>query len=39
MKSLNIEPSNIISGNTNNLSDPVEIAVKKFENHPTVQII
>ena len=26
-------------GNTTNLSDPVEIAIKKFENHPSVQVI
>lgn len=37
LKSLNIKPSNIILGNTNNLSDPVEITVKQFENHPSVQ--
>ena len=39
VKSLNIEPSNIIFGNTTNLSDPVEIAIKKFENHPSVEVI
>ena len=37
LKSLNIKPSNIILGNTNNLSNPVEITVKQFENHPSVQ--
>ena len=39
VKSLNIKPSNIIFGNTTNLSDPVEIAIKKFENHPSVEVI
>ena len=39
VKSLNIEPSNIIFGNTTNLSDPVEIAIKKFENHLSVEVI
>ena len=38
VKSLNIEPSNTILGNTSNLSDPVEIAIKTFENHLSVQI-
>ena len=35
-KSLNIDPSDIILGNTTNLSDPVELAIKKLENHPSV---
>ena len=39
VKSLNIKPSNIIFGNTTNLSDPVVIAIKKFENHPSVEVI
>ena len=26
-------------GDTTNLSSPVEIAIRKFENHPSVQII
>ena len=39
VKSLNIKPSNLSLGNTTNLSDPVVIAIKKFENHPSVQVI
>ena len=39
VKSPNTEPSNIILGNTTNLCDPVEIAVKIFENHLSFQII
>ena len=39
VKSLNIKPRNLSLGNTTNLSDPVEIAIKKFENHPSVQEI
>ena len=39
VKSLNIKPRNLSLGNTTNLSDPVEIAIKKFENHPSVQVI
>ena len=26
-------------GNTTNLSDPVKIAINKFENHPSAQVI
>ena len=33
VKSLNIEPSNVLLENTVNLSNPVEIAIKIFENH------
>ena len=39
VKSLNIKPRNLSLGNTTNLSDPVEIAIKKFENHPSVMVI
>ena len=39
VKSLNIKPWNLSLGNTTNLSDHVEIAIKKFENHPSVQEI
>ena len=39
IKSLNISPRNLTLGDTTNLSNPVEIAIKKFENHTSVQII
>ena len=39
VKSLNIKLSNLILGDITNLSNPVEIAIKKFENNPSVQII
>ena len=39
VKSLNIKPKNLSLGNTTNLSDPAESAIKKFENHPSVQVI
>ena len=39
VKSLNIKPRNLSLGNTTNVSNPVEIAIKKFENHPSVQVI
>ena len=39
VKSLNISPRNLTLEDTTNLSYPVEIAIKKFENHPSVQII
>ena len=40
VKSLNISPRNLTLRDTTNLSNPVEIAIiKKFENHPSVQII
>ena len=32
-------PMNLTLGDTTNLSNPVEIAIKKAENHPSVQII
>ena len=39
VKSLNIKLSNLILGDITNLSNPVEIAIKKFESNPSVQII
>ena len=39
IKSLNISLRNLTLGDTTNLSNPVEIAIKKFENQPSVQII
>ena len=39
VKSLNISPRNLTLGDTTNLSYSVENAIKKFENHPSVQII
>ena len=39
MKSLNINPANLKLGDTTNLSSHVEIAIKKFENHPRFPII
>ena len=38
VKSLNIPPRNLTLGDATNLSNPVEIAIKKFENHHIVQI-
>ena len=37
--SLNISRRSLTLGNATNLSDPVEITIRKFENHPRVQII
>ena len=39
VKSLNIKPKNLSLEDTTNLSNPVEIAIKKFQNHPSVQVI
>ena len=39
VKSLNIKPKNLSLEDTTNLSNPVEIAIKKFHNHPSVQVI
>ena len=39
VKSLNIKPRNLSFEDTTNLSNPVEIAIKKFQNHPSVQVI
>ena len=38
-RSLNVEPDEYYLSDTRNLSNPVEIAIKKFENHPSVQAI
>ena len=34
IKSLNISPRNLTLEDTTNFSNPVEIAIKKFENNP-----
>ena len=39
VRSLNVKPDEYYLCNTENLSDPVEIAIRKFENHPSVQAI
>ena len=39
VKSLNIKPRNLSLKDTTNLSNPLEIAIKKFQNHPSVQVI
>ena len=39
VKSLNIEPNNIILENKTNLIDLVEIAIKRTENQRSIQII
>ena len=39
VKALDINPKDLTLGNTNNLSDPIEIAIKKFESHPSIQVI
>ena len=39
VRSLNVEPDEYYLSDTRNLSNPVEIAIKKFENHPSVQAI
>ena len=36
---LNVEPDEYYLNDTGNLSNPVEIAIRKFENHPSVQTI
>ena len=38
-RSLNVEPDEYYLSDTRNLSNPVDIAIKKFENHPSVQAI
>ena len=38
-KSLNISPRTLTLGDATNSSNPEETAIKKFENHPSVQII
>ena len=37
--SLNVKQDEYYLCDTENLSDPVEIAIWKFENHPSVQVI
>ena len=39
VRSPNIKPDEYYLSDTENLSDPVEIAFEKFENHPSVQAI
>ena len=39
VRSLNVKPDDYYLSDTENLSDPVEIAIRKFENHPSVQTI
>ena len=39
VRSINIKPDEYCLSDTENLSDPVEIAFKKFENHLSVQAI
>ena len=34
-----VKPSNLSLEDTTNLSNPVEIDIKKFQNHPSVQVI
>ena len=38
-RSLNVEPDEYYLSDTENLSNPLEIAIRKFENHPNVQAI
>ena len=37
--SLNVEPDEYYQSEAENVSNPVEIAIRKFENHPSVQAI
>ena len=39
VRSLNVEPDEYYLSDTENLSNPVDIAIRKFENHPSVQAI
>ena len=39
VRSFNVKPDEYYLSDTGNLSDPVEIAIRKFENHPSVQAI
>ena len=36
---LNVKPDEYYLSDTENVSDPAEIAIRKFENHPSVQAI
>ena len=39
VRSLSAKPDEYYLSDTKNSSDPVEIAIRKFENHPSVQSI
>ena len=39
VRSLSVEPEEYYLSDAENLSNPVEIAIRKFENHPSVQAI
>ena len=39
VRSLNVEPDEYFLSGTENLSNPADIAIRKFENHPSVQAI
>ena len=39
VRSLSVKPDEFYLSDTKNLSDLVEIAIRKFENHPSVQAI
>ena len=39
VKSLNITENNALLNWTNHLNNPVDIALKKFENHPSIIVI
>ena len=39
VRSLNVKPDEYCLSDTENLFDPVEITIKKFENRPSVQAI
>ena len=39
VRSLNVKPDEYYLSDTENLSDSVEIAIRKFENHPSIRAI
>ena len=39
VRSVNVEPDEYYLSDTENLSSPVEITLRKFDNHPSVQAI
>ena len=39
VRSLNVEPNEYFLCDMENLNNPVDIAIRKFENHPSVQAI
>ena len=39
VRSPNVEPDEYFLSDTENLSNPADIAIRKFENHPSVQAI